>query len=374
MKKYIFCLCVFCCLTSGIWAQVVITPLPHQEGFFTLDDIWRVNLTNMQQGPVEVQIEATIEDGSHRQVLNAVSPPFLLPKGNIRPSFNGSSVRFQFGNSSSANIFRTSGRASIGNYIICYRVLSLSTNQQLGEYCQEETVKPFGPPELISPYDDEKIETTKPILTWKAPFPLGDQPVVYVLRLVELKPKQNAVEGLERNKPLITRKVDQVTYLSYPGDAPELEVDHTYAWQVVANVGDFEIGATEIWKFKVQPPELLPPIGLFKTYYELKDAPNNGFHPIRFQKMQFLLENRYSSTYLSATTGNQKVIFEIYPEGDRSAQVVMNTPTDVLLMPGNNKIVLNLSGTGFTNDKKYLLLVRDPTGREYFLDFIYENN
>jgi hypothetical protein len=44
----------------GVSGQVAIIPLPHQAGYFSLDDIWRVSLIN-QAKPSTVRLELMVE-------------------------------------------------------------------------------------------------------------------------------------------------------------------------------------------------------------------------------------------------------------------------------------------------------------------------
>lgn len=379
MKKIIrilLCFAVFLALQSSrLWGQITIMPLPHQEGVFTLDNIWAVNFTNPLQGPVQAQLEISVEDANHRVILTGVSPTFTVQRGVNRANISAGSVSLTFGNIPGARTLRSTGRFPYGNFTICYQLAG--EKGTLGSYCQEETVRPFSPPELISPYNQEEISTLYPMLTWKPPFPPGDAPVLYDLILVEIKNQQSPVEALEKNAPLLNLTGLTVTNLLYPGGAVKLEYDKKYAWQIFAHSGDFNLGQTEVWVFKPVENTEKTTSSTDDGYYPLLNAPNNGYRPIHFQTLRFQLENRYSTTALSVSppsTGNNKVIYEIYPEGDRSAQVVMTPPSDVTLTPGANKITLTLSGTGFVNNKKYLLLVRDVTGKEYFLDFTYNDN
>ena len=200
-------------------SQVVISPFPHQEGYFTFDDIWKVNLINSQNQIANVQIEVTMEDAQRQQVFLSISPVFNLPQGVSRPSFNISSAKLQYGISNATNVLRSTGRLPYGNYIVCYRVNDANSNVLLGELCQEETVKPFSPPELVSPFNGEDIVETNPLLTWKPPFPPGTTPVEYTLKLVEIIGKQDAITALESNPPLIYQNKITGTVLPYPGSA-----------------------------------------------------------------------------------------------------------------------------------------------------------
>lgn len=354
--------------------QVIIVPMPHQEGYFSLDDVWRVNLISSQPQSVSVQLDVTIENGQHQMVLMATSPAFNLMQGSNRPSFNASGAKVQYGTGSATKVLRSTGRFPYGNYIVCYRVTVVENNAILSEFCQEETVKPFSPPELISPYNGEDITTTLPILIWKPPFPLGTTPFEYTLRLVEVKENQDAIEALETNAPLVIKRGIFGTHLPYPGDAPKLEMGKIYAWQVAAKSGDFQLGITEIWIFKVAEKAIMRSNEVVNTYRELKLKPEGSFNPAK-QELRFVYDNRWGAPNLEYENSNppsdlEMVYYKIYPVGKQASPIRMTI--SIALITGINKLVISLESiAGINNGEDYVMALRDPIGKEYFLEFTY---
>jgi hypothetical protein len=375
--KHIASLLLLFLASFPVYGQVVIVPVPHQEGYLSLDDIWRVNLVSSKPQAVNAQLEVTVEDAQHQLVLSAISPSFNLRQGSNRPVFNVASAKTQYGARPATKVLRSTGRFPYGNYIVCYRVVDFGNGTMLGEFCQEETVKPFSPPELVSPYNTEEITTTLPILAWKPPFPPGTVPFEYVLRLAEVKEKQDAVEALETNAPLVNRRGIFSTSLPYPSDAPKLETGKTYAWQVSAKSGDFELGVTEVWVFQVAGISFMPPpVGAYKSYRELKLTPDGSFNPIK-QKLRFVYNNRWAAPNLdyestSPPTALERVYYKIYPVGKQASPVSMSS--SLTLVTGINKLAINLQGvTGINNGENYIMVLRDPVGKEYYLEFTYHN-
>lgn len=376
--KRIFILCLMCTAAFSLIGQVAIVPMPHQQGYFTLDDIWRVNLVSTQPKSVGVQLEVTIENAQHQLILLASSSTFNLLQGSNRPAFPVTGAKMQYGTGATTNILRSTGRFPYGVYVICYKVLSNDNNASLGEFCQEETIKPFGPPELVSPYDGEGIRTTLPILTWKPPFPLGTSPFEYTLQLVEVKERQDATQALERNPPILSRRGIFGTVMPYPGDAPRLASGKKYAWQVSAKAADFDLGVTDVWTFQITETEsiAMPPQGAFKSYRELKLVPDGSFNSIK-QKLRFFYNNRWGAPnldYESATppTALDRVYYKIYPAGKQESP--LSITSSIALVTGINRFAINLQGvSGITNGADYIMVLRDPTGKEYFLEFTYYN-
>jgi hypothetical protein len=358
-------------------AQVAIVPQPHQDGFFTLDDIWRISLISPGAQSQQVRVEATIEDAQHQMILTAQSPVFVLRQGANRPSFSATTAGVQYGNQVAGSTLRSTGRLPYGNYIICYRVINATTNALLGEFCQEETIKPFSPPELISPFDRETVSTTYPLLTWKPPFPPGSVPVEYALVLVELKKGQSNLEALEKNAPMLSRRGLFTTTMPYPADAPKLEEGKSYAWQVSAKAGAFELGVTEIWSFKVEKAALLVPINSYIGYRELNLAPTGSFNVAK-RKVKFYYNNRFGSPQLNYGTpaSLENASYKVFACGNLKYNMPPPTTSTVTLDSGVNKISIDLStvtNPAMVNGNNYILVFRDATGKEYYLEFTYLN-
>ena len=372
----IFILLIFVAFRAK--GQVVVSPIPHLEGYFTLDDIWRVNLIYAQPQAISAQLEVIVEDAQHGLILTSTSPFFTLSQGSNRPAFNAAGVKMQYGKGNKTQVLRRTGRFPYGNYIICYRVLSANSSTVLAEFCQEELIRPFSPPELINPYNGESINTTLPILSWKPPFPPGTTPIEYGLRLVEIKERQQIIEALEKNAPILNRLAINGTSLPYPGDAPKLEVGKSYAWQVSAKAGDFDLGVTEIWEFEVAKAES-EEISLveYRSFREVKLMPDGRFNPVD-QKLKFSFNNRWGATRLDyettspPTTNLDRIYYKIYPVGKQGSPI---TPTiSTTIISGVNNITINLSGvSGMNNGENYIMVLREPSGRFYYLEFTYNS-
>lgn len=354
-------------------AQVVIVPMPHQDGYFTLEDLWRVNLISSGQQPYSALLEIELENAQQQLVITATSPVFTVRQGVNRPVFSTTISKTRFGTNPAAGILRSTGRLPYGNYVLCYRLLDAKNDALLGQFCQEETSQPFSPPELISPYDREEITTTYPILIWKPPFPPGSTPFEYTIHLVEVGDRQNALDALERNRPLLSRRGINVTSMPYPGDALKLHEGKTYAWQVWAKSGEFELGATEVWTFKITNTPEMVPTGSYNAFRALQLAPSGSFNPA-IKQIKFVYNNRYGAPGLKydkpGAAGVDSVYFRLYPAGNYKKPLSMTVSKT--LLQGVNRITIDLqSVAGITNGKNYIMIIRDPNGKEYYLEFTY---
>lgn len=357
--------------------QVIISPTQAPHGTIGLDQIWMVNLYSTQPQIAEVYMTAIIEDSKHGLVFTATTPVFKIQRGSNRPTFNPSSVKMEYGKGKITQNLRSTGRLPYGQYVICYKLFSANSSDLISEFCQEETATPMSPPELTSPFDGESIHTTLPILSWRPPFPPGAIPIEYTLRLVEIKPRQQVMEALEKNIPLISRRGILTTILPYPPEAPKLEIGKTYAWQIFAQAGEFPLGSTEVWTFKVvqQEAESLP-LATDTFFRELKLAPNGSYNPIT-QKLRFIYPNRWGASLLDYETSSppsnlDRIYYKIYPAGKQDAPLTPTISTN--LVSGVNKVTINLSGvSGITDGENYILVLRDVTGRQYYLEFTYNS-
>lgn len=357
--------------------QVIISPNPTPYGTIGLDQIWLVNLFNTQPQPIEVYMTATLEDSKHGILLNATTPVFKILAGSNRPTFSSSGVKIEYGKGKITQVLRSSGRLPYGQYVLCYRLYSANSNDLIAEFCQEETASPLSPPELANPYDGESIQTTLPLLIWRPPFPPGTIPIEYTIRLVEIKPKQKTMEALEKNIPLLNRRGIASTNLPYPPEAPKLEVGKSYAWQIIAHAGGFSLGSTEVWSFKVVKEETESLLLATDTFFrELKLAPDGSYNPIT-QKIRFFYPNRWGASILeyensSPPSNLDRIYYKIYPAGKQDAPLTPTITTN--LVSGVNKITINLSGvSGITDGEHYILVLRDVTGRQYYLEFTYNS-
>ncbi|MDX2280211.1 MAG: hypothetical protein NW218_11530 [Saprospiraceae bacterium] len=360
-------------LGGCLYAQVVIIPAPHQPGFFTLDDIWKVQLINAQSNTISAQLEVRIEDGAQEAIFYARTSTFLILPGSNNPRLQAMPSSTQFGSNKSSILFKNIGQLQIGSYIICYTLYTATDNQFLGEQCSEELIQPMSPLELISPYNEETILSYTPVLTWKAPFQPGSDPYIYHIILKELRKGQTPIEAMERNTPLLDVNGISATFLPLNSSGRKLEDGKTYVWQVGVRSGGYELEPSQIWQFKVGQAEALVALPAVNRFRDLKLVPDGGLNLIK-KKIGFVYFNRFGAAnleYNGTTPGN--VSFAVYPIGDRSTPLSY-TFTSAALLSGPNTITINIStASGITNNADYLLVLTDPTGKEYYLEFKYFN-
>jgi hypothetical protein len=368
---------ILLCMRYNAMAQVSITPLPARSAAFRMEDIWQVSILNLGSAPLSGNLFVTISEGSGTSVISIAVPNVRLAAGaNALNRLSNKEASVDYGPGSKSSTLRRTGALPYGEYILCYFFKDPGAGTVLGEYCYEKTVQPVLPPELIQPADGEAVNTVFPVLVWKGPFPPGDSPVSYALRLVEVLPGQSAAAALERNRPLLSRRYKNMTQLVYPADAPALSAQKTYAWQVAAFSDDYNLGTTEIWTFQVETPEnnIIPPKKIAQAYREVKLSPDGSYYPAK-GRLQFMYDNRYQAwalQYGKDIAGGLSVA--IYPAGNREKALRIDNFPEIKLIGGANMLNIDLSAvSGIVSGSDYLMVLRDPVGKEYFLEFTYFN-
>lgn len=213
---------------------------------------------------------------------------------------------------------------------------------------------------LISPYDEDTLETKNPLLTWAY---LGDldRGAIYRLILVELNEDQSAEAGIIVNQPILKMDDIQGTQLFYPYDAPELEEGKWYAWQIQEVVNNVIIDKSEAWKFYIPLPPVVKPI-----YHRLKSKPDGTIYSAVNGKFYFYLQNRYRDEDLKFYVYDDKgeMMSEnivLFPEEDDADQEINVRKT------GMNYYLLDLGE--FAQEGVYRLIIIDPKKQRYETNF-----
>jgi hypothetical protein len=198
--------------------------------------------------------------------------------------------------------------------------------------------------------------------------------------MVEVKNgTQNPIDAIEQNFPVLSRNRLFSTSLMYPSDAIKLQYGKTYAWQVVASINNNVIGATEVWTFRLEQEKIAEksasssPIPPYRT---LQLIPGSGYN-IANDEIKFLYDNRYGRPGLRygapPTVHTDSVYFQIFPVG--TPHSALNSMTVKTLQLGVNKIVVDLqSMSGIIDDEYYVLVLTEPNGKKYYIDFQFNNN
>ncbi len=352
-------------LTNSIYGQVTISPLFQTEEVFHLDYLFKFNIVNLTPQPITGHVLISIENGGREPIAQIASYPFEIAGGSmVRESQISWAGGLKLGSSELAGFLQRSGKLPFGAYVFCYQFIEENSQQSIDENCQEKTIKVFGLPELVSPYDGESLKNLFPMLTWKAPLPLGvgSANVSYELRLVKITEGQSDIQALMTNIPILNVRNLNATFLPYPLSGIPLRKEETYAWQVTAYLGNSEIGKTDIWTFDFKQKNT----ALAK---EEKNSISYSYASTKRKGAYYLMKNDIHLAYDNRTYETE-LNYRIYENSFLSSHITDLPQVD--LEPGLNKIQIKGNDiSGLESGKYYTLEIKDTQKMSYYLLFKY---
>lgn len=331
----------------------------------SLEGLSLAQILNSQQQELIARITIKVREIKAGHIVTVVIPSFMLRQGNNmidRVAF--SKGRFLFGNNNYGLALSQSGRFPEGEYEYCYEV-DLSESKlppavPFFENCFVQELQPMTPLLLINPVDGEEDCNKRPQFIWQPPLPLPAD-ARFRLVLVEIGEKQDIIEAINYNPPIINQGNIPVNQLSYPVNIQELKQGHRYAWQVTVYTGTTILKKSEIWVYIVKCPEESTEI-ITDSYREMKEQEDGNYY-VANKVVRFSFNNPYNPGQL-----DYRIVSLAKPE-----QLFKNLPK-LSVQSGLNKFDLDLSDKReFKNGEEYLLVVKLAAGRELKLRFTYRN-
>lgn len=156
---------------------------------------------------------------------------------------------------------------------------------------------------LVSLPDKDTIDHKHPVFNWYyTPTPEGRDIIKYNFVLTELKKNQSAQAGVTVNQPLLRINGVQGFQFAYPFDAPELEYNRRYGWQLEKTVNNVIVEKSEAWEFILYKPIEIP-----MKYAILTTDFNATTYEANLEGFFFKLHSRYkTSGKLNYTILNEK--------------------------------------------------------------------
>jgi hypothetical protein len=348
--------------TGSGFAQVSVQFIPEIFGR-NIDGLMNATLINLQQRR-SVRLKITVAEAKAGQVLVLQTQPFdLVPGHNILPSAIIRSAKIGMAANKVGNYIRQNQSLPAGNYEYTFDVISaISHEEVIVDQVFSQEITPPAPLDLIEPFNEDKICEKRPILTWQPALPLVAGQL-YGLTLVEVKDKQNPVEALNYNLPIVNQKGIIANVLMYPPISKELTEGKKYAWQVTAYKDQTVINRSEVWSFTVDCKDSVSnTIETDNGYRDLEDLLKGNFY-VATGSIKFMIINSYAP---------QKLKYSITCITDPE-QKIRALPKKKLIN-GKNKINLDLSHNfSFKDGYSYLLHVEMPNGKNQTLRFIYKD-
>ena len=230
---------------------------PPPSGQYHIEQLWKVTLNNPDQQTYSVWLEGTIlKEG--REVFWAQTDTFPLPPGRKTLHYKDVRVKTRRNAPGYEQFAARTGGLPEGNY-----TFSVKLEPNFGTKSVKFSVKPMGPPRLISPPEGASLGGLYPDFVWSAPVNRRGG-VTYRLLIVEVKPGQTKEEALAANPPWLEQTGINSTRLRYPTRARKLDENREYAWRVVAAAGG-AVAASETRGFK-RWFVMKPPGGMYLEY------------------------------------------------------------------------------------------------------------
>jgi len=331
----------------------------------SLDGLVYAQVVNSYSSDLKAVLTIRVRENRVGNVVTIKTPVFILKPGINeinKAAFNN--ARFAFGNNNFGLTASQTGRFLEGEYEYCYEVdISESKQSQLSpvyENCFIQQLQPRTPLLLINPVDGEEFCNQRPQFTWQPPMPLPRDARCRLV-LTEVKEKQDIVEAITYNTPIVNQANIAGNTLFYPASAPALKEDHRYAWQVIVYAARTILARSEVWTFTLHCNQEKPVISS-DSYRELKETGEGGFYTTS-QFLRFSFINPYAAGKLN---------YSVTSMSDPS-KPIKRLP-ELKLAAGLNKYDIDLSDNrSFKKDQEYLLTIRLPNNRKLTLRFIYKN-
>ncbi len=236
--------------------QLSIGTRPQLSNTFGAKDFWNIDVMKSDQTNLSIQLKVTLQSSQGKLLVEAFANTITLTNAVTNLNIQTVTVnKIQYYDNEVQRSNQITGSFPAGNYQYCIYALNTITGEVKTQQCNNITIRNLTPPVLIYPFNSTTIQEKNPMLTWLSPGAnTAGLSINYTLTLVELYPKQNAIDGLLRNRPLLYQNKITTTSLQYPFNAPPLAYGKNYAWQVEAyDASQQSLGVTEIWSFTLAP-------------------------------------------------------------------------------------------------------------------------
>jgi hypothetical protein len=363
LKRYIlFCLCTWFSITGTGQITINFNAAVYGQN---LEGLSFAQIVNTSLEAVNARITIRVRESTAGNVVTAIIPSIAVLRGvNTIERTAFANSRFSFGNNEYGRTLSQSGKFPEGEYEYCFEVEILNSKtvwvSTFFENCFTHQLQPLTPLLLINPVDGDIDCNTRPNFVWQPPLPLPAD-ARFRLVLTELKEKQDIIEAINFNQPVINQGNIPGNQLQYPFSAPALKEGKMYAWQVIAYTQKIILKKSEIWTYTVKCEEIKKETS-GDSYRELKETDDGNFY-IASKVLRFSFNNPYSSgplNYSISSLSNQGADIKKLPSLEQYS--------------GLNKYELDLSeNKAFKNGQEYLLKVWVAGNRELQLRFIYKN-
>ena len=350
----------FTSVSIAVSAQTSIVFVPEVYGT-TLNGLFRASIYNTS-GIRSVRMNITVTEAKAGKIATIQTGVFTLTPGNNPiPTGVARTANVAMAQNATANFIRRNQYFPQGDYEYAFNIYSASSSEEIIDQTFNHEITPPAPLDLIEPYDQDEICEKRPLLTWQPSIPKMDG-LLYQVMLVEIKDKQNAIEALNYNLPIVNQKGVVANLLVYPPNSKELVAGKKYAWQVSAYRDQTIINRSDVWSFEVNCQDTVKAIIPDDYgYRDIEDLVKGNFY-VAEGLVKFSLINSYHE---------QKLKYSIVCISNKEIKV-RNLPS-IKLNIGLNKVKLDLSRNhSFKDAEHYVMKVELPDGTVKSLRFTYK--
>jgi hypothetical protein len=355
-------------LFVGANSQVIITIPGLPNGLVKPDMLWNIIVVNQGQA-FDGIIQLVLKDKNNNQIVNINSTLISFPKG-AKTIFPNSVVPVRY----TYNQLSSDQWIKVGKYFICYTISKIAStpnptfetqtvfeinqnSEVIANECTELNIEPISPPILNIPADKGNIYETKPVFLWQAPTPFQSfSNLKYEIKLVELQKGQSLNLAIQNNTPIYYNNSIYSTALILPSSLKDLEVNHSYAWQVTAYDQNSYSIKSECWQFNIAKDSVMDIIDKSPYMHMSSQTATIG-----------TMHQGYIKIYLD-NTANDSIANICLREEAANASCIVST--NIHLQAGDNYIVQELANKVRLSEKKiYQLVWLDSKNRKYILRF-----
>jgi hypothetical protein len=364
MQKPILLVIAFL-LSLSLPAQVIVNVQLPAGGIHLKSQLWSMSLVNTSTLEPNVTVEVLLTDvATNQPVLSGISRIIKLKKGVTQiTAASATPITYNVLNAGYNVDANPMGFLPIGIFNICYRVTNLDGDQhdRLTEDCETLEIEPLGPPMLMLPFDEDEIETTRPLFSWIAPSPQSMfYNVLYDLTLVEVLPTQLGSDAIQQNIPILTQQNIGITTHPYPAGYPELDSTKTYAWQITAKSNVSPIAKSEIWVFKIRKSVAETGMVVRGHFYAKLSRQNDAAYVISPGVVRYEYNNEQNDAAV------QLRLFDI----SNSRKEISLDSSEYAVKFGQNLAALDLSDvSGLVQGHIYLLELTNSKNEKWYLKF-----
>ncbi len=209
-------------------------PLP---GTLNMKDFWNITVTNNSGSEQSAYITGTATEDKDGLIAKGTTVPIILKKGlnniKIKDLPKTPDVEYTAKDQRYKESLIRQGEFPSGKYEICVKVISASTNEELGIDCINQEVGETGLLSLINPTNGEDIDSKVPItFSWTSggKIPEGG----YTLTIVTVDEGQTPESAMKTNKAFFEMSGVRTSTFQYPNSGKVFEEGKEYAWMVKA--------------------------------------------------------------------------------------------------------------------------------------------